>query len=110
MNKYNIDTTQYSYQLKAETYERYQSGKRYTKTFKCAGDYLAYFSMLVHKSPTPYTLEDYFGVDGFIEIVQDYPSVDAIYDHASSSWWGDGDDYIISLVNLDTNEVLYEGG
>lgn len=109
LNKYNIDTTQHSYQLEAETYDRYESGKRYTKTFKCAGDYLAYFSMLFHKSPTPYTLDNYFGVDGFIETVQDYPSVDAIYDHASSSWYGDGDDYIISLVNLDTNEVLYEG-
>ena len=101
-----IDTTKCKYELRAESYERYGSGRKYTRKFTCPGDWLAYFSMILHKQPTAEAIDDYFE-DDFKEYIQDYPTVDAIAGHASSHWWGDGDDYIIYLKNLTTGQILY---
>ena len=111
LKAHGIDTTKHKYQLKAEGYERYGSGRRYTKTFTCPGNYLAYLSMLLHKQPTAEAIEDYYGSMKYFEedLLESYHTVDDIADHAAAYWWGDGDDYIIYLKNLDTNEVLYEG-
>ena len=62
--------------------------------------------MILHKQPTAEAIDDYFE-DDFKEYIQDYPTVDAIAGHASSHWWGDGDDYIIYLKNLTTGQILY---
>ena len=105
-----IDTTKHKYKLVAERYERYSSGDKYSRTFTCPGDYLAYFSMRLHTGPTIDELLDYFGdSEDFVDFVDSNPSTDAIADHAASCWYGDGDDYIIELANLDTGDVLYDG-
>lgn len=108
LKDHNIDTTMCQYELRAEAYERYTSGKVYTKKFKCPGDYLAYFSMVVHKAPTGSAILEYFDLDEFAELVDHYPTVAKIKQVAEQSWYGDGDDYIISLKNLTTGDVLYE--
>lgn len=108
LNDAGIDTTTAKYELKAETYERYGAGRRYLKKFTCPGDYLAYISMVLHTKPTEEEINDYFG--SVQELVDEYPTVADIADHAAVNWWGDGDDYIIYLKNLTTGKMLYEGG
>ena len=104
-----IDSTRHRYELKAETYERYESGRKYVKKFTCSGDYLAYFSMLLHTKPTAESLSEYFDdFDEFKDLVEANPTVEDIKDYASACWYGDGDDYIIYLKNLDNSKVLYE--
>ena len=96
------------YELKAQRYERYDNGAVYTKKFMCPGDWLAFLSMIVHKEPNAKTLrEDYYDKESIEELIEECPTVDAIEEYASRNWWGDGDDYIIYLKNLSTNEYLY---
>lgn len=106
-----IDTTKHKYRLVAYTYDRYGSGPQYTKTFTCPGDYLAYFSMRLHGPITVEALSDEFDYDTeeFTDFVSSKPSISKIEDYASECWWGDGDDFIVSLENLDTREILYKG-
>lgn len=109
LKEHGIDTTKAKYELFAETYERYERGKRYTKSFTCAGDYLAYFAMSMHTTPNYNNIVDYYGdIYEFEAFVDKYPTVQDIKRHASESWWGDGDDYILSLTNLSNGKVLYE--
>lgn len=98
----------HKYRLKAEEYVRYGAGRVYTKTFKAPNDYLALFSMVVHGKPSPDNLEDAFEPTEILDLLKEHPTFDALLDFATSVWWGDGDDYIISLTNLDTGNVLYE--
>ena len=107
LQEHGIDTTPAKYELYAETYERYESGRKYKKKFTCDGDYVAYFSMLLHSKPTYDKLVDYFSEDELEEFIEENPTVEDIADYASSSWWGDGDDFIIYLKNLNTGEYLY---
>lgn len=110
LKDHGIDTTMQQYELCAQGYERYGSGSNYRIKFKCPGDWLAYISMAIHESITPSTLSDYFyDMDGIVEMVDLYPSVEAIAEHASEAWYGDGDDYIYYLKNLTTGQMLYEG-
>lgn len=96
------------YELKAQRYERYDNGAVYTKKFMCPGDWLAFLSMIVHKQPNAKTLqEDYYEKEDIEEMIEECPTVAAMEDYASRNWWGDGDDYIIYLKNLSTNEYLY---
>lgn len=99
----------HKYRLKAEGYERYSAGGIYSRTFKAPNDYIALFSMVLHGSPSLRNLEDYFEPSEILELLEEHPTFDALLDFAASVWWGDGDDYIISLTNLDTGNVLYEG-
>lgn len=108
LKEYGIDTTKSEYELKAISYERYGNGKIYTCKFACSGDYLAYFSMAIHKQPSVRNINGWYGMDEFENIVEKYPTVEDISNYASSNWWGDGDDHIIYLKNLTTNETLYE--
>ena len=104
-----IDTTKHKYELYAEEYERYGSGGRYKKKFTCPGDYLAYFSMQLHRSPTAEALEDYgYDTEELEEFISEHSTVEDMDNYANSNWWGDGDDYIIYLKNLDTGEYLCE--
>lgn len=107
LKDHSIDTTKHKYELRAQTYERYESGKYYTKKFTCPGDWLAYLSMIVHASPSADNIADELGIDYFEEILEDNPTVADIEELASSTWWGDGDDFIIYLKNLDSGEYLY---
>lgn len=107
LKEYSIDTTKHYYELVAESYERYESGKRYIKNFSCPGDWLAYLSMAVHGSPTAKKIDKYYGQDDFEDLLEENPTVTDIAKYASTHWWGDGDDYIIYLKNLDTGKVLY---
>lgn len=111
LKSYGIDTTTHTYELEAEEYTRYRDEEHdnYSFKFKCPGDYLAYFAMVLHHQPDPSLLEDYFGIDYFRELVKTHPTVEDIQQYASSHWYGDGDDYIYSLKNLDTGKILYEG-
>lgn len=104
-----IDTTKSKYELKAITYERYEEGSRYVKKFTCPGDWLAYFSMLFHTVPNAATFNEHGYVLEDLEdfIAEGCTTVDAMKDHASSVWWGDGDDYILYLQNLNNGEYLY---
>ncbi len=104
-----IDNTRHRYELKAEKYERYERGRNYVKRFTCSGDYLAYFSMFLHTKPTAEGLSEYFDdFDEFKDLVEANPTVEDIKGYASSFWFGDGDDFIFYLKNLDNNKVLYE--
>ena len=108
LKDHGIDTTKCQYELYAEEYMRMYSGGKYKKKFTCPGNYLAYFAMNIHGTPNYENIDDHFGIDYFEEIVNDNPTIKDIEDYASSSWWGDGDDYIIYLKNLTTGEVLYQ--
>ena len=91
------------YELKAQRYERYSNGAVYTKKFMCPGDWLAFLSMLVHNEPNARTLQE----EDIQDLIEECPTVEDMEQHASKNWWGDGDDYIIYLKNLNTNEYLY---
>ena len=77
---------------------------------------MAYFSMAVHQGIKDVSeLASYIGGWGIDDdnyqtaFFEEFPdSVKGMEEHASSNWWGDGDDYIILLKNLDTGEILYE--
>lgn len=103
-----IDTTTNKYRLEARQYERYEIGEKYKINFTCNGDYLAYLSMLFHSKPTLKAIKDYWGIEEFKEFVAEHPTVEDIYDYAQEYWYGDGDDFILSLVNVSKNKVLYE--
>ena len=113
LKDHDIDTTLHIYELKAEAYRRYEyeSASFYRRKFKCNGDYLAYFSMVLHKRPNVAAISDYFNGDfqEFIDFVEANPSVSSIEEYACSVWYGDGDDYIIYLKNMDTGNYLYQG-
>lgn len=100
----------YKYKLVAEEYQRYSTGGVYTKTFFAPNDYIALFSMTLHEAPTIANFEDYMDGDELKEYLDEYPTYESLLENASAIWWGDGDDFIISLENLTTGETLYEGG
>lgn len=119
LRSWGIDTTKHKYEMVAEEYERYSSGSRYTVEFICPGDYLAYFAMTGHRAVTTlhglvetvcdYYISDLNNLKG--EMEESMPkSLEAMEEKASEYWWGDGDDYIFYLRNLDTGEVLYDSG
>lgn len=108
LQNHGIDTTPSRYRLEAREYERYEIGRKYKANFYCNGDYLAYFSMLFHGKPTIKDIEDYWGIEEFKEFVDENPTVKDIYNYAQEYWYGDGDDFILSLVNVSKNKVLYE--
>lgn len=88
--KNNIDNTVHKYELRAEEYERYDSGRSYTRKFNCPGDWLAYVSMLIHRAPNINNLEDYFG-EGEVgyelqAMIDECPTVDDMASSASESW------------------------
>lgn len=98
------------YRLVAQAYERYGSGATYSRTFYAPNDYLALFSMMLHAAPTIANFEDFgFEYIDMEEYLNDYPTYKDLLSHAASTWWGDGDDYIISLTNLTSGKTLYEG-
>ena len=112
LKSHGIDTTKCQYELTAEEYERYHPGEVYTIKFSCPGDYLAYFSMWMHERPSIARFEAAYGDDLILEMedcLNRFPTVEALAEHAAANWWGDGDDYIISLKNLTTGELLYRG-
>ena len=37
-------------------------------------------------------------------------SIESMSNFASTNWWGDEDDYIMYLKNIDTGDVLYDNG
>lgn len=104
-----IDTTKHKYELVAESYS---NGKRYTYKFTAYGDWMAYLSMALHRNMKMSSIDKH--VEDLFGDIEDIPSnllsVESMFDYASDYWWGDGDDYIISLRNLDTGEILYESG
>ena len=120
-----IDTTLHKYEMKAEAYERYGGGETYVVDFKCPGDYLAYVAMSLAGHRAVRTLggladavsdiaDDFIDVDNnridFDAFLEEYGrTVAGMEDFASENWWGDGDDYIIYLKNLDTGKTLYKG-
>ena len=95
----------YRYHMRAEGYDRCPGGTGvYTKDFNAPNDYVALYAMYCHDTPTIEGLFDYFGTD-----IEEFPeNYQEMLDYASSSWWGDGDDYIIELTNTTTGETLYE--
>lgn len=109
LKELGIDTTKHQYEMMAQRYERYGYGDTYTFKFTAPGDYLAYFAMKLHKQ---------FSKDALLEYIDDYyedewadeipQSLEAIEDIAYEDWWGDGDDGIYYLKNIDTGENLYE--
>lgn len=110
LKEYGIDTKKAQYELRAQEYTRYEEGSLYTVTFNCPGDWLAYLSMYVHRTPNAKNIVDSYLFrcqEDFDEFVEEYPTVSLIADRASSSWWGDGDDFIIYLKNFTTGQFLY---
>lgn len=105
LNDLGIDTTIHHYELQAEEYGRYEDGDVYTFKFTAPGDYLAYFAMCFHKNFNKSNILSY--MKEYNEYDEVPESLEDMADHASSLWWGDGDDLIIYLKNLDTGEYLY---
>lgn len=109
LNSWGIDTTKHRYELEAEEYERYGSGSQYRYRFTAPGDWVAYFAMQLHRDMSPDAvveyLNDYFDDEDELAEINSIP---AIRDTAAMSWWGDGDDFIHYLKNLDTGEILYQ--
>lgn len=92
------------YLLVAEQYDR-GPAPTYKRKFNAPNDYIALFSMYCHDEPTEEELVDYFGDD-----FSDYPQTyEEMLKYARSTWWGDGDDYIILLENITEDKTLYEG-
>lgn len=112
LRMHNIDTRKHKYQLEAVRYDRYELGPIYTYLFSTYGDWMAYISMTLHSNMTPNMLdefiEDYWGPDLEDLDLELLDGVEAMKNFASRLWWGDGDDAIIRLTNLDTGEILYE--
>lgn len=106
LNSLGIDTTMHKYELLAE---KYGTDVQYSCKFKCPGDYLAYFSMATHCVPTCDELDAHFDLEAFGEIVEENPGLADIEDYICSRYWGDGDDKILILKNLDTGDILYTG-
>lgn len=107
LDQYDIDTTMNEYELIFEKYNRIEPNKRYRIIFKCPGDYLAYFSMPLHRSPTTHNIYLWCGPDKFLDIVSNHPSVRSISEYADYSWHG-GESPIISLVNVSRGRILYD--
>lgn len=103
----NIDTTKHKYELQAKEHDLLNRGEVYTKRFVCSGDWLAYLSMALHNSPTATRVNKYFGQAGFENLIDACPTVNDIRIHAGANWYGDNDDFIIYLKNLDTDKYLY---
>lgn len=112
LNKYGIDTTKCQYRLRVETDQIYNGSDSYVKKFTCSGDYLAFFSMKIHKSPNASNLSAIFDNDisKFEKFVSDNPDIGDIAYEAEASWsdYGDGSERISYLKNLSTGEFLYE--
>lgn len=98
----------HKYRLTAKEYERYEEGKKYRKTFTAPNDYLAAFSMLLHTAPTIDNISLELDAEDFEDIFNECPTIKSIFKYAAEEWWGDGDDYIISLEDLTTGEFLYD--
>jgi len=109
LKDYGIDTTKFQYELRAEKYSRNEKGPTYTRRFICPGDYIAFFSMYLHRGPTPQNLLDEMDIEEFQELVDTYPSIGQMAKEAKECWWGDRDDYIVYLKNLTTGKTLYNG-
>lgn len=109
LREWGIDTTRHKYELKAEEYRRYgwEAAPIYAFKFTAPGDYLAYFSMLLHQDFSPDKIVE--NIESLEDLEQMPHTLEGIDELASSTWYGDGDDYIIHLKNLDTGEVLYDG-
>lgn len=109
LNRKGIDTTKHRYELEAEEYRRYESGPTYRYRFTAPGDWVAYVAMQLHRDMSPNAvveyINDYFDNE---EELAEISSIPAIRDTAAMSWWGDGDDFIHYLKNLDTGEMLYQ--
>lgn len=116
LNSVGIDTTMHNYELFARDYGDDDWGDSYIVRFKCPGDYLAYFAMLGHQEVKT--------LPGLVEVIYDYAfsprykgcellfeicgqSVESMKNYASSEWYGDSDDEVYYLKNLDTNTFLY---
>lgn len=102
-----IDVSKHNYELKAESYD---TGRTYTYRFKAPGDWIAYMSMRLHKRMTPDNIMEYINDEWIYDENYDelFDSVSNMRKLAESRWWGDGDDFIYYLKNLDTGEMLYE--
>ena len=96
----------HKYKLVAESYP---DGNVYTRTFLAPNDYIALFSMTLHCAPTVSNFEDWGEGEDLLEYLNDHPTYESLLERASADWWGDGDDYIISLENLTTGKTLYQG-
>lgn len=102
-----IDVSKHNYELKAESYD---TGRPYTYRFKAPGDWIAYMSMRLHRRMTRDNIMEYINDEWLYDENYDelFDSVSNMRKLAESRWWGDGDDFIHYLKNLDTGEMLYE--
>ena len=125
LREYGIDTTVHNYEMRAKAYEGYGGGT-YTLKFRCPGDYLAYVAMCILRGEIGYGMkpestrirtasglakgiDDYFGgLEDLLDACGD--SIESMSNFASTNWWGDEDDYIMYLKNIDTGDVLYDNG
>ncbi len=99
----------YKYELVAQDYNRGYNEGIYRKTFSAPNDYLALFSMMLNERPSISAFEDYMDPEDLQDYIDENPTYEDLLKYAECYWWGDGGDYIISLTNLTTGEVLYQG-
>lgn len=96
------------YQLRAQEYDRCPSTPTYTRRFTAPNDYVAILCMCLHHKPTLDEIEWEF--ESVEDLIEEYPTYEDLKDYMESCYWGDGDDFILSVINLTENRVLYDSG
>jgi len=104
-----IDTTKQQYELQFTFYDRFDTEKSKFK-FTCPGDYLALFSTILTDTPKFDIINEWCGIEDFVEIVDENPTFESLHDYGESHEWFDREEFgNIKLTNLTTNKVLAEG-
>lgn len=109
INSIGVDTTTHSYELGVEVTDYHGDSRESKKQFRCKGNYLAYFYLILHSDPTLRNIKEYYTDMGELrEFVLAYPSEVDIEKFISSSRCASGDRQTYTyLKNLDTEEMLY---
>jgi len=110
-----IDTTKNKYNLKYKFYGRCGEDEKFDVKFTCPGDYLALFSTRLagldseEAIPNFINIDNYFGIDEFVKIVESNPTFADLYKTGDyDEWFGREEFGHIQLVNLTTGKTLVE--
>ena len=110
-----IDTTKCQYELKYVFFGRFGDDKRLKIKFTCPGDYLALFSTGMagldpsEAIPTFQNIDERWGIDKFVDIVNSAPSYSELYDYGQQAEWFWREEFgNITLTNLTNGKVLVE--
>lgn len=104
LSKNGIDDTTCIYKM-----TRWNDGEDEVLRFKCKGDWLACFAMVLLETPTPDSLAHYFGGLGEVaDLARKYNTADKLLS-AVGQLWALPDEYsaVTDLTNLTTGRTLW---